>query len=185
MPKDPFSKALAYLSNREVELSVFLTDADVPIDTNHLERLIRPIPMGRRNWLFCWTELGAKHVGIIQSLISTCKLHASIRTRIWWMCCNACRSIPIVKSRNSRPGFGSGILLMIRLDQILRSIQDTSFNERYVNLQNSKQPKILLQWSTSPRNCKNRQTQYVGLRAATYWHLLKISVIERNTLFPS
>ena len=26
--------------------------------------------MGRRNWLFCWTELGAKHVGIVQSLLS-------------------------------------------------------------------------------------------------------------------
>jgi len=31
--------------------------------------------MGRRNWLFCWTELGAKQVGIIQSLLVTCKLH--------------------------------------------------------------------------------------------------------------
>jgi transposase len=31
--------------------------------------------MGRKAWLFCWTELGAKHVGIIQSLIVTCRLH--------------------------------------------------------------------------------------------------------------
>ena len=31
--------------------------------------------MGRRNWLFCWTELGAKHVGIVQSLLTTCRLH--------------------------------------------------------------------------------------------------------------
>jgi hypothetical protein len=31
--------------------------------------------MGRKSWLFCWTELGAKHVGIIQSLIVTCRLH--------------------------------------------------------------------------------------------------------------
>jgi hypothetical protein len=32
--------------------------------------------MGRRNWLFfCWTELGAEQVGIIQSLLVTCKLH--------------------------------------------------------------------------------------------------------------
>jgi transposase len=75
VPKDPFSKALVYLANREVELSAFLSDPDVPLDTNHLERVIRTIPMGRRNWLFCWTELGAKHVGIIQSLITTCKLH--------------------------------------------------------------------------------------------------------------
>ncbi len=45
------------------------------MDTNHLEREIRPITLGRKNWLFCWTELGAEHVGLIQSLISTCKLH--------------------------------------------------------------------------------------------------------------
>jgi len=31
--------------------------------------------MGRKSWLFCWTELGAEHVGIIQSLIATCRLH--------------------------------------------------------------------------------------------------------------
>lgn len=48
---------------------------DVPIDTNHLERALRAIPMGRKNWNFCWTELGAKHVGIVQSLIVTCRLH--------------------------------------------------------------------------------------------------------------
>lgn len=33
------------------------------------------MPMGRRNWLFAWTELGARHVGIVQSLIVTCRLH--------------------------------------------------------------------------------------------------------------
>jgi transposase len=31
--------------------------------------------MGRKSWLFCWTELGARHVGIVQSLIATCRLH--------------------------------------------------------------------------------------------------------------
>jgi tRNA splicing endonuclease len=41
---------------------VLVTDPDVPIDTNHLERALRVIPMGRKSWLFCWTELGAKHV---------------------------------------------------------------------------------------------------------------------------
>ena len=38
-------------------------------------RALRPIPLGRKNWIFCWTELGAEHLGIIQSLISTCRLH--------------------------------------------------------------------------------------------------------------
>ena len=42
--------------------------------TNHIERALRPIPTGRKNWLFCWTEVGAQHVGIVQSLIATCRL---------------------------------------------------------------------------------------------------------------
>ena len=54
---------------------MFLTDPDVPLDTNHLERALRVVPMGRKNWNFCWTELGAKQVGIVQSLIVTCRLH--------------------------------------------------------------------------------------------------------------
>lgn len=75
LPKAPFTKALGYLFERDAALRVFLDDPDVPLDTNHLERALRVIPMGRKNWNFCWTELGAEHVGIIQSLISTCKLH--------------------------------------------------------------------------------------------------------------
>jgi transposase len=75
LPTNPYTKALAYARERRVALSVFLTDPEVPIDTNHLERSLRAIPMGRRNWLFCWTELGAKHVGIVQSLLVTCRLH--------------------------------------------------------------------------------------------------------------
>ncbi len=75
LPSSPLSKALKYARERVAGLQVFLCDPEVPIDTNHLERALRAIPMGRRNWLFCWTELGAQQVGIIQSLIVTCRLH--------------------------------------------------------------------------------------------------------------
>jgi transposase len=75
LPSNPFTKALAYVRDRRAGLEVFLGDAEVPIDTNHLERALRTIPMGRRNWLFCWTEVGARHAGIVQSLIVTCRLH--------------------------------------------------------------------------------------------------------------
>jgi hypothetical protein len=75
LPSEPFTLALKYIGDRERELRVFLDDPSVPLDTNHVERGLRRIPMGRRNWLFCWTELGAEHVGLIQSLISTCRLH--------------------------------------------------------------------------------------------------------------
>lgn len=74
-PQHKLRKALNYVITRENELRVFLEDPQVPMDTNHLEREIRPITLGRKNWMFCWTELGAEHVGLIQSLISTCKLH--------------------------------------------------------------------------------------------------------------
>jgi len=75
LPNDPFAKALGYARERRDALEVFLLDPEVPMDNNHLERSLRAIPMGRKNWNFCWTELGAKHVGIVQSLIVTCRLH--------------------------------------------------------------------------------------------------------------
>jgi transposase len=74
LPTNPFGQAAAYALKREAALEVFLTDPDVPIDTNHLEREIRPIAVGRKNWMFCWTEVGARHAGIIYSLLSSCRL---------------------------------------------------------------------------------------------------------------
>ena len=79
-PKDPFLLPVNYARNRRDTLEFYLANPDVAIDTIHLEKGIRVIPMGRRNWLFCWTELGAEHVGIIQSLVS--------------MCCNGSPPIP-------------------------------------------------------------------------------------------
>jgi len=75
LPSNPLTKALAYVRERRAGLEVFLRDPDVPMDTNHLERALRVIPQGRKNWLFCWTEVGAEHAGIVQSLIVTCRLH--------------------------------------------------------------------------------------------------------------
>ena len=74
LPRSPLAKALGYALEREAGLTVYLSDADVPIDTNHLERALRPIPAGKRNWLFAWTEIGAERVGVIQGLLATCTL---------------------------------------------------------------------------------------------------------------
>ena len=75
LPSSPFLGALAYIRERRVGLSVYLDDPEVSIDTNHLECALRGIPMGRKNWLFSWTELGTRHVAIVQSLLATCRLH--------------------------------------------------------------------------------------------------------------
>jgi transposase len=74
LPSNPFTQAARYALEREAALKVFLEYPDVPLDTNHLEREIRAIALGRRNWLFCWTEIGARHVGIVQSLLASCRL---------------------------------------------------------------------------------------------------------------
>jgi transposase len=74
LPSNPFTKAAHYALDREAALRVFLDYPNVPLDTNHLEREIRAIALGRRNWLFCWTEVGARYVGIVQSLLASCRL---------------------------------------------------------------------------------------------------------------
>jgi transposase len=75
LPSNPLTRALGYARERRCGLEVYLHDPDVPIDTNHLERALRAVPLGRKNWMFSWTELGARHVGIMHSLIVTCRLH--------------------------------------------------------------------------------------------------------------
>jgi transposase len=74
LPSNPFTEAARYAQAREGPLQVFLEYPDVPIDTNHLERELRVIALGRKNWMFCWTEIGAEYVGVFQSLIVTCRL---------------------------------------------------------------------------------------------------------------
>jgi len=79
LPTNRLTKALNYVHKRKDALMLYLSDPEIPpeitIDTNELERQLRVIPMGRKNWVFCWTEVGAKYVGIFQSLITTCKMH--------------------------------------------------------------------------------------------------------------
>lgn len=75
LPSNPLSKALNYVTERVDKLKVFLSNPHLPIDTNHLERALRVIPMGRKNYLFCWSEMGAEDLGVLQSLMVTCRLH--------------------------------------------------------------------------------------------------------------
>jgi hypothetical protein len=56
---------------------MYPSDPDEPIDPNNLERALRPIPMGRENWPFCWTEVGTEYVGKSQSLLVMRRLHGN------------------------------------------------------------------------------------------------------------
>jgi len=75
LPSNPMTKAMAYAHARRAAMQVFLSQPDVPMDTNALERAIRPVAIGRRNWNFCWTEMGAQQLGQLHSLVATCRMH--------------------------------------------------------------------------------------------------------------
>ena len=98
MPSNPLAKALKYAIARKAALQVFLSDPQVAIDTNHLERSLRPIPMGKKNYLFAWTEIGAERIGVVQSLFVTCRLHAVDPYTTWSTCCSES-----VSTRQAKP----------------------------------------------------------------------------------
>jgi transposase len=81
-PSHPLMKAVGYACKRRRELMVCFGNPEVPFDTNHVERAIRPVAMGKRNWMFAGNEEGARRIGIIQSLLASCKLQG-IDPRTW------------------------------------------------------------------------------------------------------
>lgn len=74
-PGTPFYKALQYALNQWRALCWFLADGDLDIDNNSAERAIRPLVIGRKNWLFAGSDEGGKRAAIIYSIIETCKMN--------------------------------------------------------------------------------------------------------------
>ena len=64
-------KAVTYSVNQKKYLMKFMEHGDMPISNNAVERLIRNLVIGRKNWLFCDTEDGAHAVAILYSIIVT------------------------------------------------------------------------------------------------------------------
>lgn len=73
LPKSPLGKAATYLHNQWAELLVFLDDPQVELDTNAIERAIRPIAIGRRNWHVAGSPQGAETAAALFSIIGMCK----------------------------------------------------------------------------------------------------------------
>lgn len=69
------AKAIDYTLKRWVALSRYATDGRLPIDNNPVENTIRPIALGKKNWLFTGSERAGKRAAAIQSLLATAKLN--------------------------------------------------------------------------------------------------------------
>lgn len=68
------AKAIGYLRNQHRALRRFLEDGRIPLDNNACERAIRPIAIGRRNWLFAGSMRGGRAAAVAYSLIECCRL---------------------------------------------------------------------------------------------------------------
>ena len=73
--KSSLGEALAYIAKYRNGLGRFLTDGRVELDSNAVERTIRPIALNRKNALFAGHDAGAKNWAVIASLIETCKMN--------------------------------------------------------------------------------------------------------------
>jgi transposase len=74
--KTKLAEAIRYALSRWHGLTRFLDDGRIDIDSNVVERSIRPIALNRKNALFAGSDGGGEHWAIIASLIETCKLNA-------------------------------------------------------------------------------------------------------------
>jgi transposase len=74
-PKSDTAKAIRYGFNHWEGLNRFLEDGRIEIDTNVVERSMRPIGLSRRNALFAGHDLGAANWACVASLVETCKLN--------------------------------------------------------------------------------------------------------------
>ncbi|BBU59690.1 transposase (plasmid) [Mameliella alba] len=73
--KSPTGEALKYIAKYWDGLSLFLDDGRIELDSNPVERTIRPITLNRKNALFAGHDTGAQNWAVIASLIETCKLN--------------------------------------------------------------------------------------------------------------
>jgi transposase len=72
--KTKLAEAIRYALSRWEGLTRFLDDGRIEIDSNVVERTIRPIALNRKNALFAGSDGGGEHWAVIASLIETCKL---------------------------------------------------------------------------------------------------------------
>jgi transposase len=73
--KSTLAEAIRYALGRWEGLTRFLEDGRIEIDSNTVERAIRPIALNRKNALFAGSDDGGEHWATIASLIETCKLN--------------------------------------------------------------------------------------------------------------
>jgi hypothetical protein len=71
-PQSPMRTAINYILNRKNQLLAYTKDQRLPIDNNPVERALRRVAIGRKNWLHLGSETGGETAAILISLLGTC-----------------------------------------------------------------------------------------------------------------
>jgi len=73
--KSPLAKAIHYALVRWEALSRYVDDGHLEIDNNPVEREIRPVALGRKNYLFAGADSGGERAAMLYSLLNTATLN--------------------------------------------------------------------------------------------------------------
>jgi hypothetical protein len=73
IPSEPLRKAIDYALNQKKALYRYLEDGRLRPDNNLAENAMRPVAVGRKNWLFVGSERGGRAAALFMSLIKSCK----------------------------------------------------------------------------------------------------------------
>lgn len=75
LPKSPIGQALHYSLERWDKLMIYASDGKLEIDNNLVENAIRPVAIGRKNYLFAGSHNGARRAAMLYSFLGTCKIN--------------------------------------------------------------------------------------------------------------
>ncbi len=73
LPRSALGEAIDYTLGQWKSLMRYTTDGRLPIDNNLAENAIRPIALGRKNWLFVGSENGGHTAAVLMSFCATCR----------------------------------------------------------------------------------------------------------------
>lgn len=71
LPKEEMTQAIGYLNNHWTALRLYVSNADVPIDNNEPEQLMKKIAIGRKNWLFIGSLAAGERAADLMTLVSS------------------------------------------------------------------------------------------------------------------
>jgi len=82
LPKSAIGKAMTYYLNQYPKIEAILLDAKIELDNNLIENAIRPLALGRKNYLFAGSHKGAENIAMMYSFFASCKIN-EVNPREW------------------------------------------------------------------------------------------------------